>query len=68
MIQFYSDELQIRSKVSDFVVVLSIFINVFIEDLVGLNTPKLIVPRNFATTQEGRGWMINPFDNNPVYL
>lgn len=53
---------------SDFGVVLAIFINVFIDYLVGLDTPKLIVPRNFATTKEGRGWIINPFDKNPVHM
>ncbi|CAF0790608.1 unnamed protein product [Adineta steineri] len=56
----------IRSKVSDFGVVLAIFINVFIDYMVALDTPKLTVPQKFATTKEGRGWIINPFAKIPV--
>jgi len=54
--------------VSDFGVVLAIFVNVLIDYLIGLDTPKLIVPRKFATTKEGRGWIINPFGKNHVYM
>ena len=46
--------------------VLAIFINVLFDFLVGLDTPKLTVPRKFATTKEGRGWIINPFAKNHV--
>ena len=60
--------LQIRSKVSDFGVVLAIFANVTFDYMVGLDTPKLIVPRKFATTKEGRGWVINPFAKNPPHM
>ncbi|UJR16088.1 hypothetical protein I4U23_003000 [Adineta vaga] len=58
----------IRSKVSDFGVVLAIFINVFIDYKIGLDTPKLVVPQNFAPTKPGRGWIINPFSKNPPYM
>jgi hypothetical protein len=35
----------------------------------GLDTPKLIVPKEFATTKEGRGWIINPFGRkNPIFM
>ncbi len=51
---------------SDFGVVLAIFINVTFDYLMGLNTPKLIVPKEFAPTKEGRGWVINPFGKNHV--
>ncbi len=34
----------------------------------GLDTPKLTVPRKFETTKEGRGWVINPFGKNPTYM
>jgi maltodextrin utilization protein YvdJ len=54
--------------VSDFGVVLAIFINVLFDYLMGLDTPKLIVPRKFETTKEGRGWIINPFDKNPTFM
>lgn len=39
-----------------------------IDYFVGLETPKLIVPKHFATTKSGRGWIINPFGKNSVYL
>jgi hypothetical protein len=54
--------------VSDFGVVLAIFINVLFDYLMGLDTPKLTVPQKFATTKEGRGWVINPFGKNPPYM
>ena len=53
---------------SDFSVVLAIFINVCIDYLMGIDTPKLTVPQTFATTKEGRGWIINPFSKNPVFM
>ncbi len=34
----------------------------------GLDTPKLTVPQKFATTKPGRGWIINPFGKNPMYM
>ncbi|CAF3452133.1 unnamed protein product [Rotaria sp. Silwood1] len=58
----------IRSKVSDFGVVIAIFLNVFFDNLIGLDTPKLSVPQKFATTKEGRGWIINPFGKNPMVM
>jgi hypothetical protein len=54
--------------VSDFGVVLAIFINVLFDYMVGLDTPKLTVPKKFDTTKEGRGWIINPFAKNPPYM
>ena len=48
--------------------VLAIFINVFLDYSMGLDTPKLIVPRKFATTKENRGWIIHPFAKNPMYM
>ena len=48
--------------------VLAIFINVLIDYRMGLDTPKLIVPKKFATTKEGREWIIDPFAKNPVYM
>ncbi|CAF3643219.1 unnamed protein product [Rotaria sordida] len=60
--------MSIRSKVSDFGVVIAIFLNVFFDYLIGLDTPKLKVPRKFATTKEDRGWIINPFGKNPPYM
>jgi len=36
--------------------------------MVGLDTPKLQVPRKFETTKPDRGWIINPFSKNPPYM
>jgi hypothetical protein len=54
--------------VSDFGVVIAIFINVFFDYMVGLDTPKLLVPQKFSPTKVGRGWVINPFGKNNVVL
>merc|ERR550539_1248596 len=35
--------------------------------LVGIETPKLMVPSKFAPTLETRGWVIPPFNGNPVW-
>ena len=45
---------------------MAIFINVMIDFSVGLDTPKLIVPKTFTPTKEGRGWVINPFAKNSM--
>lgn len=34
---------------------------------VGIATPKLEVPREFKPTLEGRGWLIYPFNRNPIW-
>ncbi|CAM4906352.1 unnamed protein product [Rotaria socialis] len=60
--------MSVRTKVSDFGVVLAIFINVLIDYCVGLDTLKLAVPQKFATTKENRGWIISPFGKNSPYI
>ena len=52
--------MQVRSNISDFAVITSIFICVGLDYLLGLNTPKLNVPGEFKTTLDGRGWLANP--------
>ncbi|CAF1065828.1 unnamed protein product, partial [Brachionus calyciflorus] len=52
----------VRSKISDFGVVITIIINVTIDSYFKFNTPKLNVPLKFETTIPGRGWFIDPFD------
>ncbi|CAF1088075.1 unnamed protein product, partial [Didymodactylos carnosus] len=58
----------LRSKISDFGVVLAIGINVLIDFFIGISTPKLDVPQKFETTLKGRGWFISPFNRNPWWL
>ncbi|CAG0893072.1 unnamed protein product [Darwinula stevensoni] len=55
----------VRVVVSDFAVILAIFSMTITDFLVGINTPKLIVPQEFKPTWKGRGWIIPPFGNNP---
>ncbi|KFR11419.1 Electrogenic sodium bicarbonate cotransporter 1, partial [Opisthocomus hoazin] len=59
-----------RKLISDFAIILSILIFCGIDALVGVDTPKLIVPSEFKPTSLERGWFIPPFGGNPwwVYL
>ncbi|KFQ95840.1 Electrogenic sodium bicarbonate cotransporter 1, partial [Nipponia nippon] len=59
-----------RKLISDFAIILSILIFCGIDALVGVDTPKLIVPSEFKPTSPNRGWFIPPFGGNPwwVYL
>ncbi|CAN2388992.1 Solute carrier family 4 (sodium bicarbonate cotransporter) [Pristimantis euphronides] len=59
-----------RKLISDFAIILSIFIFCGIDALVGVDTPKLIVPSEFKPTSPHRGWVVPPFGGNPwwVYL
>nr|XP_034958956.1 electrogenic sodium bicarbonate cotransporter 1 isoform X2 [Zootoca vivipara] len=59
-----------RKLISDFAIILSIFIFCGIDALVGVDTPKLLVPSEFKPTSPHRGWIVPPFGENPwwVYL
>uniref|UniRef100_A0A673SPU9 Anion exchange protein n=1 Tax=Suricata suricatta TaxID=37032 RepID=A0A673SPU9_SURSU len=59
-----------RKLISDFAIILSILIFCVIDALVGVDTPKLIVPNEFKPTSPNRGWFVPPFGGNPwwVYL
>ncbi|XP_056424076.1 electrogenic sodium bicarbonate cotransporter 1 isoform X3 [Hyla sarda] len=59
-----------RKLISDFAIILSILIFCGIDALVGVDTPKLIVPSEFKPTNPNRGWFVPPFGGNPwwVYL
>ncbi|XP_054908399.1 electrogenic sodium bicarbonate cotransporter 1-like isoform X8 [Poeciliopsis prolifica] len=60
----------VRKLISDFAIILTILLFCGIDALVGVDTPKLIVPREFKPTNPARGWFIPPFGGNPwwVYL
>lgn len=55
---------KIRSKVSDFGVVITIVAAVLLDSAMKFDTPKLIVPLKFETTIPTRGWFINPIQRN----
>lgn len=59
----------IRQLISDFAVLLSIILWVVVDILLGIKTPKLMVPDTFQPTRSDRGWLISPLsDRNPWWL
>ncbi|KAM4615748.1 solute carrier family 4 member 4a [Polymixia lowei] len=60
----------VRKLISDFAIILTILIFCGVDMLVGVDTPKLIVPTEFKPTSPHRGWFVPPFGGNPwwVYL
>ncbi|XP_074494901.1 solute carrier family 4 member 4a isoform X3 [Sebastes fasciatus] len=60
----------VRKLISDFAIILTIFIFCGVDMLIGVETPKLIVPTEFKPTSPNRGWFVPPFGGNPwwVYL
>ncbi|XP_062268580.1 electrogenic sodium bicarbonate cotransporter 1-like isoform X2 [Platichthys flesus] len=60
----------VRKLISDFAIILTIFLFCGVDAFVGVDTPKLIVPSEFKPTNPKRGWFIPPFGGNPwwVYL
>ena len=59
--------IKVRSYVSDFAVVIAIVSMTLTDFLVGIDTPKLSVPSQFAPTLPSRGWVVAPFNGNPVW-
>ncbi|KAK7112417.1 electroneutral sodium bicarbonate exchanger 1-like isoform X2 [Littorina saxatilis] len=55
----------VRGTVSDFAVLIAILTMVVADYLVGIPTPKLHVPEEFAPTNPARGWLVNPVGDNP---
>ena len=58
---------KVRSYISDFAVVIAIISMTLMDYMVGIETPKLSVPSRFAPTLNSRGWLIPPFNGNPVW-
>ncbi|XP_049593257.1 electrogenic sodium bicarbonate cotransporter 1 isoform X1 [Syngnathus scovelli] len=61
---------KVRKLISDFAIIIAILLFCGVDALVGVDTPKLIVPSQFKPTSPSRGWFIRPFGGNPwwVYL
>ncbi|XP_062991274.1 electrogenic sodium bicarbonate cotransporter 1 isoform X2 [Elgaria multicarinata webbii] len=57
-----------RKYISDFAIILSILIFCGIDALVGVDTPKLLVPSEFKPTSPHRGWFVPPFGGNPWWV
>uniref|UniRef100_A0A8C9U2L2 Anion exchange protein n=1 Tax=Scleropages formosus TaxID=113540 RepID=A0A8C9U2L2_SCLFO len=58
----------LRKLISDFSIFMSIMTFVGLDMLMGLQTPKLIVPTEFKPTRSGRGWIVKPFGKNPWWM
>ncbi|XP_008323880.1 electrogenic sodium bicarbonate cotransporter 1-like [Cynoglossus semilaevis] len=60
----------VRKLISDFAIILTILLFCGVDALIGVNTPKLIVPSEFKPTSPLRSWFVFPFGGNPwwVYL
>ncbi|XP_077442141.1 electrogenic sodium bicarbonate cotransporter 4 isoform X2 [Vanacampus margaritifer] len=55
----------LRKLISDFAIFMSIMSFVALDMLMGLDTPKLIVPTELKPTRTDRGWLVMPFGKNP---
>ncbi|KAM7018635.1 solute carrier family 4 member 4a isoform 6-T7 [Tautogolabrus adspersus] len=58
----------VRKLISDFAIILAILIFCGVDILVGVDTPKLIVPTEFKPTSPNRGWFVPPFGGNPWWV
>ncbi|KAK7895441.1 hypothetical protein WMY93_020766 [Mugilogobius chulae] len=56
---------KLRKLISDFAIFMSIMTFVGLDMLMGLDTPKLIVPTEVKPTRSDRGWLVMPFGKNP---
>uniref|UniRef100_A0A3Q1IH46 Anion exchange protein n=1 Tax=Anabas testudineus TaxID=64144 RepID=A0A3Q1IH46_ANATE len=59
---------KLRKLISDFSIFMSIMTFVGLDMLIGLDTPKLIVPTEFKPTRPDRGWLVMPFGKNPWWI
>uniref|UniRef100_A0A8C3MJY2 Anion exchange protein n=1 Tax=Geospiza parvula TaxID=87175 RepID=A0A8C3MJY2_GEOPR len=58
----------VRKLVSDFAVILAILASCAVDALLGLETPKLLVPSELKPTNPARGWVVFPFGANPWWV
>ncbi|XP_051542113.1 electrogenic sodium bicarbonate cotransporter 4-like [Myxocyprinus asiaticus] len=59
---------KLRKLISDFAIFTSIMTFVGLDMLMGLKTPKLIVPTEFKPTRSDRGWIVMPSGKNPWWI
>ncbi|KAJ8981008.1 hypothetical protein NQ317_008256 [Molorchus minor] len=62
---FFSSK--VRQFISDFAVIIAIMAMTLLDLTSGIATPKLEVPHEFKPTMPNRGWIIPPFNHNPLY-
>ncbi|XP_049324449.1 electrogenic sodium bicarbonate cotransporter 4 isoform X2 [Astyanax mexicanus] len=59
---------KLRKLISDFSIFTSIMTFVGLDMLMGLETPKLIVPTEFKPTRLDRAWVVMPVGKNPWWM
>ncbi|XP_061858773.1 anion exchange protein 4 [Colius striatus] len=59
---------RVRKLVSDFAVIVAILASCTIDTILGLETPKLLVPSELKPTNPARGWIVFPFGANPWWV
>ncbi|NWZ39656.1 S4A4 protein, partial [Brachypodius atriceps] len=59
---------EVRKLVSDFAVILAILASCAVDAVLGLETPKLLVPSELKPTNPSRGWIVFPFGVNPWWV
>ncbi|NXL38630.1 S4A4 protein, partial [Glaucidium brasilianum] len=58
----------VRKLVSDFAIILAILVSCTVDAILGLETPKLLVPSELKPTNPARGWIVFPFGANPWWI
>ncbi|NXJ22174.1 S4A4 protein, partial [Dicrurus megarhynchus] len=58
----------VRKLVSDFAVILAILASCAVDAVLGLETPKLLVPSELKPTNPARGWIVFPFGANTWWV
>ncbi|XP_050497352.1 electroneutral sodium bicarbonate exchanger 1-like [Diabrotica virgifera virgifera] len=63
--RFFSS--RVRQYLSDFSITIAICSMALLDFYVGIPTPKLEIPHELKPTLPDRGWIIFPFNGNPLY-
>lgn len=58
----------VKKLISDFAVVVAVLIFCGVDALVGLETPKFMVPTEFKLSNPGRSWYVPVFGRNPWWM
>uniref|UniRef100_A0A663N0Z8 Anion exchange protein n=1 Tax=Athene cunicularia TaxID=194338 RepID=A0A663N0Z8_ATHCN len=58
----------VRKLVSDFAIILAILVSCTVDAILGLETPKLLIPSELKPTNAARGWIVFPFGANPWWV
>uniref|UniRef100_A0A8C8ARX2 Anion exchange protein n=1 Tax=Otus sunia TaxID=257818 RepID=A0A8C8ARX2_9STRI len=58
----------VRKLVSDFAIIVAILVSCTVDAILGLETPKLLVPSELKPTNPARGWIVFPFGANPWWV